>query len=93
VGSVAKDRVRGVLASTEENSFGFSRIKFDGRMVSGFVAAIAERLVRTQAARAPEIAFTGFNQDWVRTLLCNLRFRHREISSTGDKEIIAEKAG
>jgi hypothetical protein len=90
VGAVAEDGVGGVLASTEIDSLGLGCLKFDRCAVGCFVAAVAKGLVGAEAAGTPEVAFAGFQFDGIRAFLSNFRFRHGEISSVDDIEIIAE---
>jgi hypothetical protein len=78
--SVAQNRGGGVLAPAEVEDLGLGGFKFDGRVVSGLMASITKGLVGAQSTGAPEIAFAGFNGNWIRGLLGNVRFGHEEFS-------------
>jgi hypothetical protein len=78
--SVAQNRGGGVLAPAEVEGLGLGGVKFDGRVVSGLMAAITEGLVGAQSTGAPVIAFAGFNGNWIRGLLGNVRLGHEEFS-------------
>jgi hypothetical protein len=78
--SVAQNRGRRVLAPAEVEGLGFSGFKFGGRVVSGLMASITKGLVGAQSAGAPVIAFAGFNGNWIRGLLGNVRFGHEKFS-------------
>ena len=78
--SVAQNGRGGVLTSAEVEGFGLGGFKFDGRVVSGLMASITKGLVGAQSTRAPVIAFAGFNGNWIRALLGNVRFGHEEYS-------------
>jgi hypothetical protein len=78
--SVAQNRGGGVLAPAEVEGLGLGGFKLDGRVVSGLMASIAKGLVGAQSTGAPVIAFAGFNGNWIRGLLGNVRFGHEEFS-------------
>jgi hypothetical protein len=69
-----------MLAAAEIDGLGFSGFKLDGTQVAALVAAIAEGLVGAEAAGTPEVAFAGFNFDWIGAFLSNYRIRHGGIS-------------
>jgi len=77
VGAVAENGTGAVIASAKVYGLCLGCVQFHWRSVGGFVVAIAERLVGAQSAGAPEMAFSGFNLNGIRTFLGNLRFRRR----------------
>ena len=79
-----------MLAAAEVYGFRFGSFKFHGCEPAALVAAVAEGLASALAAGAPVIALPSFNINGIGASLGNRRFWHGELSSKGDKSIIAE---
>jgi hypothetical protein len=90
VAAIAENRTGGVLAAAEVYGFRFRGLEFHRRKAAALMAAVAEGLAGAPAACAPVVALAGFDSNGIGASLCNYRFWHGELSSKGDKPIIAE---
>jgi hypothetical protein len=73
MGFVANRRSPCLLAHAKEHSLRFSSFILDRCERSSFVRAITERLLRTQAARAPVVRLTLLNRSEGGEKPCNFR--------------------
>lgn len=80
MGAIADHRISGVFAGAKEHIFGLCGCPFHWREISALVRAVAERLVRGQAAGTPEIRFVSFNPCADRGTLRDFRELHGGLS-------------
>ena len=66
----------GLLATAEPDGLVAIGVVQQWREAGAFVRTVAERLLRTQTAGAPEVLFSCLDVDAERRLLCDDRFAH-----------------